>query len=331
MFIIDHEIAGITFRTESDVEIISIKREFFDRFSIRGSNPDIYHRLHGIDQGNLTLSPLSPEEKSRFSVLSFPNFIAPGTLTLPNLRITSTHPEFLPRDPLCVPLLQSPRVRSRLEACLDHPEQVVLELHMFSVVIRDSIRRVIEVFYPLERAELFKTSYIEPGFRRMFSWFLPAFSALMVHSSAVDRNGSAALFLAPDKGGKTTVAETSTDSVVLSDDQNVLKKDGDIINVYGTPWGSVSSPDQGTKLGGIFLLEKAKDFKLIPLRPADAIRYYWQEHSFYHTLLPKHLKVKTFQTIYDACHQVPVYRMCFPKDYVDWDAIDSVMDGNIAG
>jgi hypothetical protein len=41
--------------------------------------------------------------------------------------------------------------------------------------------------------------------------------------------------------------------------------------------------------------------------------------------LPKHLKRRAFEVLCDVCYQAPAYWMSFPKDYVDWEAIDAAM------
>ena len=329
MFVLTHKIAGITFQTESDVEINSIQKDFFQQFLTDDSKPDVYHRVQGIDRDTLTLPPISEEEKARISRCIFPPYLGPGTLTLPPLisekeaRISRRAP--LPSDDLGVPLLRSPSVRSRLESCLDHPEQVGLALHIFSVVIHDYVHHTIDIFYPTERREIFKGPWVENGFRRMFTSFLPAFSAVMVHSSGLIRNGTAALFLSPDEGGKSTVLERSTDGVVLCDDRNIFRKEGDTFFAYGTPWGRITNPSRRARIGGLFLLEKASDFELVPIKPRDVLQFLWNEHRHDWRLFPKNLRTQTFEILYDTCHQAPVYRMRFPKDYVDWDAIDAAM------
>lgn len=74
-----------------------------------------------------------------------------------------------------------------------------------------------------------------------------------------------------------------------------------------------------------FLLEKAPDFELIPIKPRDVLQFLWDEHIHSWCILPRHLKTQTFEILYNACHQAPAFRMRFPKDYLDWDAIDAAI------
>lgn len=330
MFVLTHKIAGITFRTESDVEIIPIQNDFFQQFLTDDSKPDVYHRICGIDCDTLTLPPLSEREKERISrCVSLPH-IGRGTLTLPPL-ISGKEKErisgcvSLPRGGLNVPLLQSPSVRARLESCLSHPEQVGLTLHIFSVVIHDYVHRTVDIFYPSERHEIFKGHWVENGFQRMFTSFLPTFSAVMVHSSGFIRDGAAALFLAPDEGGKTTVVKHATAGTILCDDRNILRQEGDVVMAHSTPWGMLTNGPQRARVGGFFLLEKASDFELIPIKPRDVLQFLWNEHMHFWRVLPRKLRIQAFEILHDVCYQAPVYLMRFPEDYVDWDAIDAAM------
>jgi hypothetical protein len=73
------------------------------------------------------------------------------------------------------------------------------------------------------------------------------------------------------------------------------------------------------------MVDQAPYFELTPLEPPDVLQVLWTEHQNYVFLLPKHLKKQAFGVLSEVCYQVPVYRMRFPKDYVDWDAIDAAM------
>jgi hypothetical protein len=302
MITLTHRIAGITFRTETDVEALFVQNDSYDQFLVGGLKPDVYHRICVIDRETLTLPALSKKEKERIS------------------RCVC-----LPDDDLDVPPLRSPVVRDRLSSCLSRPEQMGLELYIFSVIIRDHVDRKIDFFYTSDCSEVLDDPGLEHIFRRMFASFLPAFSAVMVHSSGLVRHGRTALFLAPDEGGKTTVVELSTDGTILCDDQIVLRREDDTLMAHGTPWGHINGGPQAAKVGAFFLLEKAVQFELIPLKAIDAVEYFWEEHLFYRAFLPKKLRLKAFEVITAACHQAPVYRMRFPEDYVDWDAIDAAM------
>jgi hypothetical protein len=329
MFFLDHRIAGITFRTESDVEITPLWSDSFQKFQVDSTKFDVLYRVLGIEQDSLILPPLGAKELELVSRCAAPPYLGPGTLTLPPLILGEepiTYRTPLNKDEMHIPLLGSPLVRSRLEKTLSHPEQVSLALHIYSVVIHDYAHNRVDIFYPSFRRELFEGNWVENGFRRLFASMLPAFSGVMLHSSGIIRNHRVALFLAPDEGGKTTVIKNAADGVVLCDDWNILRQEEDAVFVNGTPWGTVTNASKKAQLGGLFLLEKASNFELIPIDPRDILQFLWDEHMPFWNILPKNLRTQAFDILCDACYNTPTYRMCFPKDFIDWDAIDAAMD-----
>jgi hypothetical protein len=300
MFVFTHQIAGITFRTESDVLLSSLQKYHFEKFRVGDAiEPDVRCRFRRVDPDSLTLPPLSAEERKR-------------------LYRYVLHPQGSPESPL----LRSPVVRARLQAGLNQSEGVGLSLRHTTATIFDFARRELDTFYTPDQRDFLADCYVGPG---IFAVFLPTFSAAMVHSSSLIRNDAAALFLAPDEGGKTTVVKHSTASTILGDDQIILRKEGDAFMAHGTPWGLIANSFQQARVGGFFLLEQAERFELIPLKPVDALKHLWNEHLVYRLFLPRHLMVRAFEILYEACRQAPVYRMRFPKDCVDWDAIDAAM------
>ncbi|MGB2963633.1 MAG: hypothetical protein WBB69_06570 [Anaerolineales bacterium] len=317
--------------TESDIELKILENEDFQKFTTGETKPDIYQRVLRIEADDLTLSELSSEYQERISRCINPPQFGRGSFILPPLIHGHTEETcFLDspsvQNPFVVPLLRSPLVKERLDACLNHPEQIGLILHVFSIVIFDYRLHRIDLFYRSDQSWVFENIPMDNGFRRMFTSCLPSFSALMLHSSGVVHGGRAALFLAPDAGGKSTTLKNLYDGVILCDDQNILRKEGDTFIVHSTPWGAINGGQQQAQLGGFFLLEKAPSFELIRLKPQDVFLFLWEEHMHVWLRLPKSLRIKAFELLYEACSRVPCYRMCFPKDYVDWDAIDAAME-----
>lgn len=156
--------------------------------------------------------------------------------------------------------------------------------------------------------------------------FFPLFSAFLTHSSAVILNGGAVVFLAPDEGGKTTAAKTAPPETVLSDDQNVIRKEGGSFFVHSTPWSLFQNGPRRAPLSAFFLLEKASAFGLAPLKPRDLVDYLWQEHLNSSLMLPKTLRSQTFELVCDIAKAAPAFVMHLPKGYIDWDAVDRAMN-----
>jgi hypothetical protein len=180
--------------------------------------------------------------------------------------------------------------------------------------------------YVSERQAYMPEYYMAANFREIFSSFLPHFTAILLHSSGVIRQGKAALFLAPNEGGKSTVINQTNGEPILSGDHVILRKEGDVINAHGTPLGGTTSGSYRAPLGALFMLEKAPYFHLGPMSPADLLHCLWGEHKNYTFFLPKRLKKDAFRVMSEACYAVPVLKMRFPKNHVDWDAIDRAME-----
>jgi len=307
MFVLTHQIAGINFRTESDVLIPHLQESPFKRFRVGDVKPDVCHRIRRLDLHNLTLPRPDSKERERLSCC-----VGFQQRWLEN------------------PILRSPQVRARLHACLERPDKINFEIAARGVFIRDFASNELDIFYDPELKEYFAGPLVVAGFRNLLANFLPNFSAVMIHSAGVIRNGAVALFLAPDEGGKTTVVKHSNGAPVLNDDQIILRQENNVVISHGTPLGPITSGRQRTKIGGFFLLQKGSHFDLISIKPRDALQFLWNEHLHHWLFLPKSLKIKAFEILGNVCHQAPVYRMRFPKDYVDWDAIDAAMEGKVA-
>jgi len=304
MIVATHRIADIIFRTESDVPIPHLQRPTFDQFRIGDVEPDVLHRIHYFELDSLTLPVLDREERERIS------------RSVGLQRLLSQNPIF-----------RSPVVRERVRVCLDHADQVYMRITGMGLVIYDFARNEFHYFFPSGVKEYFAGPLMVGAFQNLLSTFLSNFSAIMIHSAGVVRNGSAALFIASDEGGKTSLVRPLTGEPVLSDDNVVLRKEDGVFNVHGTPLGVITSGPLTARLGGFFLLEKASSFGLSPLKPRDAIQFLWNEHAHLWHILPKNLRLQAFEILYDACRQAPTYRLRLPKDHVDWDAIDATMTG----
>jgi len=199
--------------------------------------------------------------------------------------------------------------------------------NVFQVI--DYSRQCHEIFY-LDKTYIYQAcspiNRIAANFRQIFSAMIPLFDAIMLHCSGLIRNGKALLFFAPNSGGKSTVIQNNSGDPILNDDQVIIRKSGATIIAHGTPFSILTSGPVSAPVGGLFLLEQSLEFNLQPINRADLIYCLWHEHQKYTFFLPKNLKSRVFNLLCDLCCSVPVYRMSFPKRFVDWQQIDSVLD-----
>jgi hypothetical protein len=302
MQILSHRFAGITFQTELDLHIEYLRYKRFQKFEVRNINPDVTIRYRGI---------------------SFD-----GDVTKDLKRNKQTLPDYVDKASW---YLESPALNSQilwdiLEQRREHSHAVTIELHAQAATVFDFVARDLFILYNKfsDQKELLARSQVSAV---SYATFLPLFSATMLHSAGVTLGNKVAIFLAPDEGGKTTVAKQSPlTSTVLCDDQVVLRKEENAFMAYGSPWGMISDAHQAKPLGGFFLIEHAENFELIPVKPRLIFDYLWREHEHYRYFLPKHLRLQAFNLLYEVCHVVPCYQMRFPKDYVNWDIIDKAIN-----
>ena len=296
MIITKLNIADLIYKVESDVKIQGLENDRFQKFKVKTKNYDIFHTFQNIPQIPNSFPPLNKEEKNL-------------------LKNCNIFPYFNNIDS---PILRFPIIRDKLNDCKNRINKIALEIKHSYISIFDFSHNKIDCLYTNELKSVLKNSRMGSF---VFAQFLPNFSAVMIHSSTVIIENRAAVFLAPDEGGKTTIAELAPGFPILCDDQVIIRKQENKFITHSTPWGLHIDNSIKAPVGAFFLLEKSENFKLIPLKPKDLLYYFWNEHLAYYLYLPKYLKSKHFNFLFNLSNQAPAYKLQFPKDYVDWDVI----------
>lgn len=223
------------------------------------------------------------------------------------------------------PALQNSEIRQALRERLDHPQWLNVSLAWNRVLICDYYHSIQHLFYPPENKTEFTALQFIARYRNLLATFMPNFNSVLCHAAGLVINDTAVLMLASDGGGKSTVVAHSEGLTILSDDQVVLQSDGDQIIVHSTPFGPRSDGPRQARLGGLFILEKASTFKIVPIKPMEVFTFMWKENSHRLLVAPRDIAIKVLDLFWLASHQVPAYRMRFPKDYVDWEAVASAV------
>ena len=306
---VTHKIGGIVFRTELNAWLPRILDEPFGLFRIEETMPDVHQFISivNLNSGELP-RPTNEEMQNLFECDHFS------------------------QDWLNNPFFRSREVLDRLKCLPGLGEQVEIWVEDHHLFIRDFSRNRIDIYYtkknkgyPPDHPAAIPEYHVAANLQQILATFLPHFSAILLHSAGVIRGAKSALFFAPDGGGKTTVLAQSKTGPILSDDHIILKNEGGGIVAHGTPLGTMTSGFCRASIGALFLLKKAGRFRLESIAPAELVQWLWTEHRNYTFFLPKRLKKRAFEILSHACRQAPAYRMHFPKDYVDWDAIDAAM------
>lgn len=299
MFLIKHKIAGISFFTESDIQLPHLAQPGFEPFLSQATDADIYYRIQALNYTSSLSGKLT--EKQRKDLLATVGF---------------------PQKWLDRPILDIPLVREKIESCLENPALTHIGLRWERAIIRNYHKNELNLFYEPDNAGEFLGGIMVARYRNMLAPFLPNFSAFMSHGAGIIRNGVAMMFLASDEGGKSSAVNLAVGCSVLSDDQVILRKQDGVIVAHATPFAPISSGAVQAKLGAIFLLEKSEHFSLTPVPVRDVVQFIWKEHMHLWFLMPKVLRIKAFEIIVDACVQAKSFRLGFPKDYINWNAVD---------
>jgi hypothetical protein len=305
MFVTRHQIAGLNLLTEADIDLNKLITPVYSKFQTEEARTDIHFRIQELIPDLHLLPPLTSLQKEYI------------------LRTIGFPSQWIDR-----PVLRSPQVRNAINACLEHPDMAQIGLRWERVIIRNFAMNELDLFYPSSNKELLNSSFFISPHRTMVAVFLPTFSAVMLHGAGIIRNGSAMLFLAPDEGGKSTITNLAASMPVLNDDHIILRKQAGMIVAHGTPFGKLSSGPEDSRLGAIFLVEKSSNFVITRLSPSEAIKFIWTENEHQWLLMPKKLRIRAFELIVDACQQARIYRMQFPKRFVDWNLIDKAIQAD---
>jgi hypothetical protein len=204
---------------------------------------------------------------------------------------------------------------------VDHMDSIFIDSKQSSISIFNFFTHQLKVFFDKDMTRIMKDSRMGPY---SLAPFLISFSSAMIHSSALIRGEKAAVFLAPDEGGKTTSINLSPEGTVLSDDHNIIRETDGNLSIYGTPWGNYYN-NIHAPIGAFFILQKANKFSLTPEKNNTLLSYLWNEHLAYHFFLPKKISKKHFDFLFGISRRIPVYRLEFSKDYIDWKVIDQAM------
>lgn len=226
---------------------------------------------------------------------------------------------------LANPVFRSPEVREAIQHCLIEPELFHLSLSWNRVIIRNFAQNKFHFFYHSENKSDMADPMFIARFRNLISLSLVNCSCFLLHGAgALTRNG-AALFLAPDEGGKTTLIKKFAANKILGDDQIIVRLAENNFFLCSTPFGTMTCGPAKSKLGSIFIIKKSMKFKIRPANPSDVLRFIWKESFFKTIVLPKPLRTRVFDLLYQLCRSIPSYYIHAPIESLDFKAIDEIV------
>ncbi len=103
----------------------------------------------------------------------------------------------------------------------------------------------------------------------------------VIHAAGIEMNGKGFIFAGPSGAGKSTLARlfnaarnpNNLGAAVLSDERIVTRKIDGLFKAYGTPWHGEegTTRNKSVPLSGIFFLNHARENKVTPLNPQQAL------------------------------------------------------------
>lgn len=150
-------------------------------------------------------------------------------------------------------------------------------------------------------------------FRHICKNVLKSYNGIFLHCAALRYNDKAYLFTAPSGTGKTTHIRMWMKNLgdrveVINGDKPILRKKGDDIIVYGTPWQGKENygSNISAKLGGIFLLSRGAENSVEKAPVKDLLAFLLSQ-----TLRPneKEDMIKLFEVLEFIVGNIPIYHL----------------------
>ncbi|MDO4943367.1 MAG: hypothetical protein Q4E73_11120 [Lachnospiraceae bacterium] len=139
---------------------------------------------------------------------------------------------------------------------------------------------------------------------------------LLLHSAFIRWNGQGLLFSAPSGTGKSTQADLWVKyggAEIINGDRAGLRKLDDGWTAYGLPYAGSSGVyrNESAPVTAIIVLRQAKENRICPLGPAEAIRYLYPEITIHQW--DKEFVDQVMDLLTDLAFHVPIYLLeCLP-------------------
>ena len=152
--------------------------------------------------------------------------------------------------------------------------------------------------------------YMETGW--VFYKKLLSFNGMMLHASAVAKDGYGYLFSGPCGMGKSTHARMylqtfGEQAQIINDDKPAIRRVGDIWYVYGTPWCGKDgiNINQKVRLSGICFLRRG-DTRIRRLSPKESVQYILAQTQH---KLEREDMIKLLKTVDSLAREIPMFEL----------------------
>jgi hypothetical protein len=151
-------------------------------------------------------------------------------------------------------------------------------------------------------------------------------NGLLLHGSAVQKEGRGILFLGPSGAGKTTVTRLCQPDICFSDDGVIIRKEGARVFAYRSPFRQIHNmPDKRTMVKGevqkIFLLEKNRNHRVSSIKNNELMCLILMNLIHFFKYLSDETASVGFYLTKEILDTLPSYRLEFARTGELWNNI----------
>ncbi|GEM_PF-5738363 len=199
------------------------------------------------------------------------------------------------------------------------------------VVIVDTAHNVARYFINLASAPPLSRS-LEAGLYFACSILFPSFQGVILHGAGFHHKGAGYVFLAPSRGGKTTISRSRKGEGLLADDGVVVRKIKGELHVFGSPWRQNTwaktvkedSYLHHYPLKVVFFLKKeGAPIKLTPGEAMGKTLLHFVQCLRYNT---NHMCRLAFNLCGEVFSAIPAYAICFTGEKLCWEKVECLLE-----
>ena len=211
-----------------------------------------------------------------------------------------------------------------------NPEDVVFYLLSKGCLIRKSDSATSTLFLKTRCKRSVKRASIYSALYFTASVALPLLHGIMLHGVGINRRGLGLFFLGLSGAGKTTLAQLSDPTEVISDDGIIVEQAGGDYFLAPAPFDQASSlrqhcnisPEHRSKLTMGLFLKKDKRVYLEKVSSLEACPLILKNQIHFFRFFPPHIAEEAFYFVTDLCRKIPFYRLHFTKDRLFWPLVE---------
>ena len=166
----------------------------------------------------------------------------------------------------------------------------------------------------------------------VLSHLLATSGGLLLHGSAVEREGATVLFIGRSGSGKSTAARLCRPDTCFADDGVTIVRSGGTFWAQRSPFRQIDMADQATNgyrgaIGKVFILDKKDSERVSDVARPEMMRYILQHAIHFYKYLDDDAARTGFESVKLLLDTLPVYRLEFTRTSDVWQLI-SQTDGD---